>query len=606
VPQHPNGIGQADGGDFTVIITRPAEGETYYAGPTTLMYSVPVMGRVTGEIRIPEEIEVLLEIIQNGDLQTVANTHLTAEGTFSFLANVNPEASEGWFPEDMKDCTDECHTPGNIDLPAGSVTLRVTAKDSVGRVAIDERHIIVDRSHYATVPVQVIRLDNPRGSITNIPVSASTRLYMWRTRYVTDKTDDTGIAHLQVEALAESPTHYIFWVEPTVVDGVLYTGDRSIEVTLPAGVRSFPQLKLTVYGQTGQITGSILGIEEYSLEPITIAAIQVPEGMAYKAHAAVDGTFSIAELPIDQYLVTVDFYSSNQSLNVIAQEVDLTTSIQENVQIPLQFLEGHSISGIIQDENNNSIPFAWVTVEEDGKVQKIFPQEGTFKLDGVTPAPTLLKFDAPGYYSHYQEVDLSPGSVSHIRVTLKVQPGTRSFSWGNGVVNIPPETNAIINDEKIILKQGWLWGQNNTTSLITIVTNDAEIQLSYGHFALEYLHNQSGWLYMLSGTAKIRIDSSQEPIIVPEKYMVNLQNDEGFKPVPIDTIVMQTLHSQTLSPILSVWEPSAIARIREWATRIGVGAAQLITTVVYSIVLLPIVLIPLYLFLQWWKKKCSE
>ncbi|MGB3713185.1 MAG: hypothetical protein WA996_02030, partial [Candidatus Promineifilaceae bacterium] len=87
----------ANGADLAVRIARPGEGETYYASPTALVYSVPVTGWVDFVSTNPAEIEVRLDVLQGQRLVGSSTTSPSEEGFFRFLATPNPDGSSEVF-----------------------------------------------------------------------------------------------------------------------------------------------------------------------------------------------------------------------------------------------------------------------------------------------------------------------------------------------------------------------------------------------------------------------------------------------------------------------------------------------------------------------------
>jgi len=59
----------AQAAELWVTITRPSEGETFYAGETSLLYSTPINVLVSSDKFKPEEMQVNLAIYQNGRLE---------------------------------------------------------------------------------------------------------------------------------------------------------------------------------------------------------------------------------------------------------------------------------------------------------------------------------------------------------------------------------------------------------------------------------------------------------------------------------------------------------------------------------------------------------
>ena len=242
---------EAQSNTLSIGILNPAENTTFYAGPTSLLYSTEITGWVTSNNPDPSLIQVRLEILRGARVVTDTTAWLRQDGTFSFNVTINPDATYGDFTiAEIENGCENCHYKANISLPDGKILLRLTAIEASGQQVIAKRTVTVDRSNYATVPVRVVHDEQ---LIPNVPVAGATRLYLWRSRQSKSITNNKGEAQLKVEALAQAPTHYIFSVEPTVVDGVLYQSIEPIELTLPPGVTSAPMVTLQVRGQSWKI-----------------------------------------------------------------------------------------------------------------------------------------------------------------------------------------------------------------------------------------------------------------------------------------------------------------------------------------------------------------
>lgn len=245
------GAAQAQEDALDVTIEWPNEGETLYAGPESLLFKVPIKGWVTSRDFAANEIELRLDIYKNDAKIGSLTTTPRADGSYQFFVTVNPDASVEEFTVAFQDCDKLCHSPGNMDLQRGELLLRVTAVDANGRGAIAERTLNVDLSHYATVPVNIVRADDPQREVEHVNITASTWVYMWRARFGKGRTEEDGHASVKVEALSQATTHYVFRVDPTVVDGVLYQGVNTAEVTLPPGATTAGPITLAVSAHMG-------------------------------------------------------------------------------------------------------------------------------------------------------------------------------------------------------------------------------------------------------------------------------------------------------------------------------------------------------------------
>lgn len=592
---------------ISVHISRPAEGETFYAGPTSLMYSISITGWVSGYGTIPEEIQVQMELFKNEELASSLTKQLKSDGTFDFYVAVNANATEGQFPPEQGACANYCHTPTNLYLPGGAIKVRVTAARPDGEEAIGERLFFVDRSSYVTVPVKVVHAEDPGQSLTDIPVQASTRLYLVRARLATGSTHDDGIALVKVEALAEAPTKYVFRIEPVIVDGVRYESLGSVELVLPPGATEAQQITLTVTSQSGQIDGRLSYDHRLPDEPILIRAIRTSDGTSYETEISGKNEFSFAKIPLDRYLIMADNRSlANNGLYAIDQEVDLAKELEAFIEIPLAALTGTSVEGTIFGEGGTRLPFAWVTVEEPSTIKSVIPDTGKYRIDGLPIKPVTLYVSAPGYYSQRQVVDLPPESGWRADFTLVRQPDTKHVSWEDTEVFVPPETLAEIGEHSVLLEHGWLWGHGGGAEPFTIRTNSVEILIISGDFALEILPNRSEWLYVFSGQAEVRLTDETDSLPVQSNQMVNLLNRQALRALPYEPEVLSALRPMNNAPLAQTWEPTLRSQIRDGLARIGVGSAQIVTLITYIVVFLSIAIAPVVGIHWLWKHRLSN
>ncbi len=585
---------------FAIHLEWPNEGETLYAGPTSLLYSVPIKGWVDGLDSDPTSVTVHLEVLHGDGVVGELTRQLQPDGTFEFVVTANPDGSDGNFPAEHLTCSYYCHLPGNMDLPAGVVTLRVTAVTSANEQAQTERHITVDHSVYTAVPINVLLADNPQQPVAGVKVNASTWLYMWRSRSFSAASDEQGQALIRAEALTAAPTEYVFRVEPTVVDGVLYEGATTADLTLLPGetVVTIP-LTLSVKAYTGQVAGTISGADAVSSLPVW--AIRLPSGESYQT-VANQGAFTFVPLPIDRYLLALDNAAlMAEELAGTSQEIDLLANYEAAAEISLKDASGLLLHGRVLDETGAPLPFAWITPEQVGATRAILPDSETYMLAELPSRPFSLLASAPGYYSRAKRVKLSAGAATAVDITLTPQPGTHTVAWGDGAVVVPAESQAEVRGTEIVLENGWLWGRGEGAQPVVIDTSVAKISLLAGEFALEYLPGKRGWLYVMNGRAQV---SQQETTTeLQSGQMVNLFNEAGLQAVPLEPVVVAALHVDQSSPLSLVWEPTLAARIRDRLARVGVSTAQVITFVVYFIVLLSLFTMP-FLALYWrWKHK---
>ncbi len=594
----------AQDGPLTVGIARPGEGETFYAGPNSLIYSVNVTGWAIGTDVDPGSVEVTLEVLKDTELAGKLTTHPEADGTFTFAATVNPDG----LPLARPDPTcQHCHYETDFDLSCGGLLLRVTAKASAGRTAVAERHIIVDCSSHVTVPVQVVfNNDSGTQTVSGIPVTSSTWLYEWRARYGSAVTDNAGRADVPVEALAETSTLHVFRVRPTVIDGLLYESVEPVEVTLAPGAPKTPPITLKLHTKTGEVRGRIEGYAEEALSPVEVRAIHLPNGKSYATGTSAEGKFEFLDLPIGEYLIAADHESlARQGYSTFNRRINLFHSPAASPTLPLVTLEGSTLSGKVQEAGGRPLPFAWVAVEELNLVQGVTPESGAYDVFGVPQAPLTVYVTAPGFYSQAEVVTSGSHQPPIVYFRLKRRPETDAIRWGDGEVIIPPETKAGVDDHRITLASGWLWGHGGDAGPIVIRTDNAEITLRRGRFALENQRARHAWLYILDGQAEVRLNGTTQPTNVEANEMLALTDNASPMPVSYNPHVVTALHRTTESPVPLVWEPTVEAQIQNRLSQIGIGLAQVLTFLTYVGALL-LLLVPLGFGWRWWAKRYSK
>lgn len=594
----------AQSGSLAVELEWPNEGETLYAGPSSLLYKIPIKGWITTSAFNPADIIVRLEVFEDSESIGSLETTLDADGRFQFFTTVNPKGSSEEFTIAFNDCGEQCHSPGDMDLQPGKLQLRVTAIDPDGDEATATRNITVDIAEPATVPVTVLLADDSEQVVEQVNVTASTWVYMWRARFGHGITDEEGVTAVQVEALSQSPTEYLFKIEPTVVDGILYEGVESVAVDLLPGAVTAPPITLRVMAYTGAISGRLTGMSDEVVDDLSVWAIRLPDGEGYQTPPSAQGIFTFPSVPIDHYLIAVgDDQTIENDIQSQPRSIDLFENRESEVDISLAMMVGNHLRGQVLDEANVALPFAWVTVEGKGQPFSAALDSGTVMLNGLPFGAYPIIVSAPGYYSRKQLVDLSFGSLSDVDLVLTQRPETRQLSWGTGTVILPPETQAVIENDTVILERGWLWGENDAAAPFIIQTPRAYITLTSGRFALIYLPGEQAWLYQWNGRAQMQPINSSEPIVLQSGQMINLLNDEGLHAVSFNPIVVAALNPNTTLPIPITWEPTLGARLRDQLAQAGINTAQIVTFITYFIVLLSLFLIPVTAVYWQWKRK---
>lgn len=594
-------VAQAESNVLHIGLIFPSEGESLYAGPTSLLYSVPIRGWVESSSFPPQEIDIEARIIQGEQLLTTKRIRPDQTGFFQIQATVNPDAEIENFPLEHRTCGPECHYLTDFGLPAGKVILEIVAVDPGGNQASIQRNIAIDRSGYALVPIQVVVEDDVGESLANIPIQASTRLYMWRTRYATGITGETGHAVLKVEALSLAPTHYVFRVEPTIVDGVLYETIAPVDVSLPPGATSASPIALKVRARRGQVTGRLVSPGGMPATPPEIWAIHLPEGTAQTISTTPQGSFFINNLPLGQYLFTADPESLiSQGYVIQDKTVDLTTSLDETILLRLALLSGRTWRGTVKEKDGGSLPFVWITLEKTGASTRVQP-DGRFAFYDLSPRSVAVVVNAPGYFSQARRVDFASEPES-LEFELTRRSETVSVPWGDGEVVIPPETVSRIDEGEIRLDLGWIWGYSQLPQPLIIWVDHRMISPTSGKFALERdsLTAQT-WLYVFDGDVNVLQLGNAAPVKVHAGQMVALIKNEQLVPIPLIPVVFSALHANQAIPLTPTWEPTLSAQVRDRFAQIGISTAQTVTFITYGLILISIVVFPLAGIYSWLK-----
>lgn len=570
----------------------PNEGETLYAGPTSLLYKVPVKGFVSSDSYPSEDIEVSLEVLKSeATLGRLVKTP-DADGAFEFFLTVNPHGSTEEFPIAFTDCGRMCHGPGDLDLQSGSLRLRVTASDPAGLATSVERNIVVDLAAYATVPVTTVLTGEPDHTVEGVRVSASTWIYIWRARYGLGVTDAGGVARVRVEALSQAPTRIVLRAVPTVVDGVLYQGIDDAEVTLPPGATLAPPATLRLTASAGRVDGQLIANEGVPLGSLDVRAIQLPDGASHLARPSDRGEFVFDDLPIGRYRIAVDRDALIAAACVAdAETIDLASTPSAALTLKVDPQAGQSLTGVVRDTRGQPLTFAWLSVDRPALVESVDPNNGSFVLRGLAESTRAVVASAPGYYSRAEAVALDAQHA--LDIALARRPETRVWHWGDGEVLAPPESDVRMDAQRIVFLGGWLWGEGSAAQPLVIWTESAEVAIARGRFAIEQPVDETGWFYLFEGEATVTGADDRETFAMRSGEMLALVSGASLQPVPLDPAVLSLLKSPASLPIAETWETTVEAQFRDKLARLGVGVAQAITFITYVLVALLLVLAPL-------------
>ncbi len=563
-----------------VVILRPSEGEIYYTAPSGPRTLALISGKVSGGDFDLQQLGVELDILQDGKSIGRVSGSADASGSFSFrvFINANGDAHLGT-PE--SNCF-SCHENARVELPAGVSTVRVTAVEPTGAKVVAERRVVLDQSANAPVTVRVnVQGERPSppgwpSAVRGLSVTAATRIYEWRARKFQGRTDAQGRATMEIEALTQAPTRYLFDVVPAVVDGVYYQAGAPVELVLPPGATSAGTISLTVRAQLGQISGRVTLAGKPPAGPVSVRAVALTSGRAFVGPVTA-GEYSLAGLPIGAYLVAVDpEQAAALGSRSVAARLDLADRINASAALELKPLIGRTVRGSVRDAaggpplppqrmpaGRGAIPFAWVTGGSEGVVATALPTSGSFILYDLPARVWALQVSAPGYWS--RQIPARNG----LQVALTPRPDTRILPWGSGSIVLPDKTNATLSGDRIQLRRGWVWGTAGRA--LDIDMPDASITLQSASFAVEYLPGERSWLYVTDGEA--RVGSPGEPgVLVRGGEMVAFAARDVTtpRPVPIDAAALQTLHADRSPLVEYETQPGWQARVKDLLAAVGV------------------------------------
>lgn len=572
-----------NGWTIAVRLASPSNGETLY---TKQAYVAPIV--VTGKVYSAADmalgnVQVQLEVWSGETLINTLIGKARSDGDFSFNLILN---AHGSLPistkpsaRDCNDCHDDFVSQGEI--PAGDVRLLVTATTPEGDVATDERQVLVDISQPVSLPVEVTDADSGQ-PLVGLSVQAKAILYEWKAQYAKNLTQTNGQTSLTVDKLSKVATTYTFNIEPTVLNGVRYTGDAPVAVTLEPGQTTYAPVKLLAHTDGGSISGDLSGTSSTDLE---LLAFNLPYGPLYQTSLDAARHFNFGVLPVSKYAIVADTLALAQNgLAVEPQNVDLLEKPQASLSFVAQ--ASPALLGDVQTDTNTPLPFAWLTVNAGAAAQPVSPVSGRFRLSDLSSTSFLLTASAPGYYSRSKWVNSLSEPASF---QLKLKPDTQLIPWGDGKVVLPGETQATLREQKILLESGWLWGEGGP-ELLTIQLPVGQVEIRSGKFALERSADGTYWLYIYAGSATVTL-GEKTPMTVAAGQMFAIV--DAAEPMAMhDTVALYAHPLLAQLPVHSVIEPSITAKIEDWLSHAGIGAAQVITMLIYSLVILALVATP--------------
>lgn len=577
--------------DLAVKIATPSNGEGLF---TKGLYVAPatVAGRVYAPAGTLKGTTLRLQAWAEDELVTDFTIPLSEDGIFKVRLSINPDGDEPISGKGGDHFCNSCHedfAPQGA-LPEGEVHLRVTASTPDGRQAFDERWFTVEVTGDADVQVRVRDAESGL-PLKGAPVSATAVQYTWRSRYTRGSTDKDGTLNLTLEALSENPTTYSFSVPETIVDGVLFAGIETVEVTIPPGSRTVPDVSISARALKGDLSGVVTSAEGSPLPATVVWAVRLPAGPAVSMRTDTFGRFAFTGLDLTRYRLVARATDGDSAV----ADIDLIESPSTNQDLALSLPHLPAFRAL--DEGGKALPFSWLMDEETGKAVGSDPLNGVVLVDDLRPGSNLRVAAVPGYYS--QIVRLDPNDLKEpAEVTLKRSSNLQQLAWGNGQVFLPAQTRYEVAGGRIDLSWGWIWGNGEGEAPLEIQIKDGWVAVRRGMFAIEARSDGEAWLYLYEGNAVVQIGTSQ-PIQVDEGQMILLS--EEVEPIRMEEAWASALHRPGRSLPEVEFEPGLAARARDSLNKLGVGTAQTLTLTAYLVMLALIAALPIlkiYLYLR--------
>ena len=571
---------------LAVTIFSPANGEAVYSNASHVA-PLQVTGKVESSNLTLDKINVQLEVWTGTQMLSTLTQPLKPDGQFAFNLGVNPNGymlriNDPAAPFNCAYCHDDYYVQAYV--PAGDIRLLVRATTFDGDQASDERWIITDVNK--TLPLEVSLTDADSGEpVAGLTVHAVTRLYEWRGRTSTALSDEYGIANLSLEVLSQSPTVYKIEIPNQVVDGIFYSAQDTGTLTVDPETAQLAMMEFKVNSRKGQIHGTL----NFDVDsPVVVWAVQRPAGQAFQVQSNADGRFSFNDLPIATYAVFADpAMMAHQSLTATYVTADLLRSPESSVELDAKTAV-MLFAGRVTGSEGEWLPFAWLSAS-DRSVVPADIRSGNWTISGQQAQAEAWVATAPGYYSQ------AVGSLqSETIVTLNRRSDTESIPWGLGEITVPSDTIVKVSPGKIDFDSGWIWGMNSGNEPIVLRTDEAEIRLSFGQFALERPAGETAWFYLFDGQAKLHHLGSGNLISLEAGQMIPLLESSNFSPMPYLPSVLPVLRSLTNMSVSPYWEPSAAEKIQDLSLQSGVILAQFVTLITYFIAVISLVGI------AWW------
>ena len=142
---------------------------------------------------------------------------------------------------------------------------------------------------------------------------------------------------------------------------------------------------VSVSTETGSIKGEVVGVDETLLPSARVLAIRLNDGFFYSTNISRQGDFVFDPIPLGEYRIVPDLVGQSYRQEFIPQVE--TVDLIENPAVSIEFakteVDSHGVQGDIRGEDNQRLPFAWVTSEELPLSQQVLANSGEFEIQGL-------------------------------------------------------------------------------------------------------------------------------------------------------------------------------------------------------------------------------
>jgi hypothetical protein len=570
------GIGAQDsaGGELTILLASPGEGETFYASAGGFILAVPITGQVVSYDAPfdPTTVEVTLDFITEMGEHLEITTGIDDERRFEIWASIissdQPFPSDD--PHDEEDCS-ICHR-WSVDMimPEKIAQLVVSARAENGFTGHLTRNLRLDRGFYRDLVVNVEGIP----ANTDAQISAATFIYGWRQRTFLGKVADSS-AVLPVEGLTYGDLNYEVSLVPHIVDETLYTS-RPEYVIVPGGEEHPPSVTLHAQANLGSITGQVVdGISDNGVEA-TLMAVNLVSGATQTTTTANDGTFVFENLPVAEHALLAQAPGGFH----LPQRVDLTETIAMETSIQLTQAGTRLLRGRVTLDGA-PLPFAQVVV--DGlPTAHVNPISGYFELDAVTATEAItIEVTAAGCYGIRR--DTTEHDLGDI--TLSLHEDTEVIKEGGSRLYIPAQSTASVEDGIVDLQNGVLWVQQVDSSegiSPQILVDGYVLEGSNASFAIEHVANARARLYVSDGQVVVRGGELVEPVMVTTGQTLVLTGESSN---PVDLVAGSGVLLRSIAGSVTHFAaaPSTADQLSDTMTQMAVIVAQISMLIAYAI-----------------------